>query len=232
MKAMWTKSEVQSSHRVNYGFTLIELLVVIAIIAILAAILFPVFSRAREKARQSSCTSNLRQLGLACMMYAQDYDENLPYGHLGGNWCGEPPNRPVISWRHTLPPYIKNSQLFVCPSRSSPVTCPPGSILPELGTYGCNSEWCERAWITALARFERPAQTYLLGENDDSDWVVEPRQDFPPGSVCTIASFGQPGWHYPWRHFDGSVWAYADGHAKWVRDLNAYQNDCWEWKVN
>jgi len=69
------------------GFTLIELLVVIAIIAILAAILFPVFARAREKARQSSCLSNVKQLDLAVQMYIQDYDEMLPYGQ-GGLTCG------------------------------------------------------------------------------------------------------------------------------------------------
>ncbi len=213
------------------GFTLIELLVVIAIIAILAAILFPVFSRAREKARQSSCTSNLRQLGLAVAMYAQDYDERLPLGFVYPSWCGDA-NQPVPSWRQAVAPYIKNAQLFVCPSRRSPVTCGSGAILPELGTYGCNSEWCERGGgVYALAVFNQPAQIYLLGENDDSDWVVEPRGDFPPGAVCTIATYNQPGWHYPQRHFDGSVWNYVDGHAKWVRDLNAYQNDCWEWKV-
>jgi len=211
------------------GFTLIELLVVIAIIAILAAILFPVFARAREKARQASCQSNLRQLGLAVLMYAQDYDETLPIGfRSGAGWCGDA-SQPVPTWRQEVFPYIKNAQIFVCPSRRSPNTCPAGAILPELGTYGCNSEWCERG-VYSLASFQQPAQTFLIGENDDSDWVVEPRSDFP-STPCTIATYTAPGWHYPWRHFDGSVWVYMDGHAKWLRDLNAYQNDCSEWKI-
>src|SRR6056297_3095 len=87
------------------GFTLIELLVVIAIIAILAAILFPVFARAREKARQTSCLSNVKQLGLGVMMYAADYDERLPARSIGG-----------VGWYGLLQPYIKNWQVIICPS--------------------------------------------------------------------------------------------------------------------
>jgi len=85
------------------GFTLVELLVVVAIIALLAAILFPVFGRAREKARQTTCISNLKQLGMAFAMYTQDYDESYPWGNQG--WAG-----------HLVYPYVKNKNVFTCPS--------------------------------------------------------------------------------------------------------------------
>jgi prepilin-type N-terminal cleavage/methylation domain-containing protein len=96
------------------GFTLIELLVVIAIIAILAAILFPVFAQAREKAREAACLSNVKQLGLALQMYAQDYDETLP-NHAQDTEKFLAPNAPA-NWAKGLQSYVKNTQVFSCPS--------------------------------------------------------------------------------------------------------------------
>jgi prepilin-type N-terminal cleavage/methylation domain-containing protein/prepilin-type processing-associated H-X9-DG protein len=96
------------------AFTLIELLVVIAIIAILASILFPVFGRARENARRSSCQSNLKQIGLGIMQYTQDYDEKYP-GRVWGNAINND-FREAYSWRRTTFPYIKSTQVFSCPS--------------------------------------------------------------------------------------------------------------------
>src|SRR5215210_107980 len=93
------------NRRVHRGFTLIELLVVIAIIAILAAILFPVFARARENARRASCQSNLKQLSLGMIQYVQDYDERLVYTTYG-----------EASWRIRIFPYVKSSQVYFCPS--------------------------------------------------------------------------------------------------------------------
>ena len=92
------------------GFTLIELLVVIAIIAILAAILFPVFARAREKARTASCQSNLKQIGIAAMMYAQDYDENVVPAIYDGPIDTPSTYVDLVYWVNLLDPYIKNKQ--------------------------------------------------------------------------------------------------------------------------
>src|SRR4051812_11103171 len=96
---------------VRRGFTLIELLVVIAIIAILAAILFPVFARARENARRTSCLSNEKQIGLALNMYTQDYDEKLPLYVFP-----DAAQAVLYVWSSPLVPYIKSKQVFVCPS--------------------------------------------------------------------------------------------------------------------
>src|SRR6476661_7679135 len=100
------------------AFTLIELLVVIAIIAILAAILFPVFARAREKARQTQCTSNLKQLGLSILQYTQDYDEVFPYGVSG------PGANRVYGWAGPIYNYVKSTDVYRCPDDTTAATSP------------------------------------------------------------------------------------------------------------
>ena len=111
MFIVYKEKRLNLSHRVKTGFTLIELLVVIAIIAILAAILFPVFAQAREKARQSACLSNTKQIGNAMLMYVQDYDETTPSSFAFTNSTR-------VDVFMTLQPYIKNLQVFYCPDRT------------------------------------------------------------------------------------------------------------------
>lgn len=111
-----------AAHRHNAAFTLIELLVVIAIIAILAAILFPVFARARENARRSSCQSNLKQIGLGIMQYTQDFDDRYPSGgHIlaaaNAQGCpGANSSQHCHPWDVVIMPYVKSTQVFACPS--------------------------------------------------------------------------------------------------------------------
>lgn len=106
-----------SSKKPQSGFTLIELLVVIAIVALLAAILFPVFGRARENGRRASCQSNLKQIGIGILQYTQDFDEKLPLANtsniLLGSLVAERP------WHVTIQPYVKSVQIFKCPSNTS-----------------------------------------------------------------------------------------------------------------
>ena len=133
------------------AFTLIELLVVIAIIAILAAILFPVFARARENARRSSCQSNLKQIGLGIIQYAQDYDEKMPRAYYAyPDSSGTPAGNDIIGdykWMDVVQPYAKSVQVFNCPSDSfsngthRAYVYPPSSrnsTLQEFGSYNCN----------------------------------------------------------------------------------------------
>ncbi len=204
------------------GFTLIELLVVIAIIAILAAILFPVFSRAREKARQASCTSNLKQIGLAVEMYAQDYDEALPRAAYdlsmdGTIGIGD------YTWRVAILPYVRNVQLFACPSDKQYAEF-DGDIpdIRDMGRPQSNYETAGYAYNTihwnsgpphppegrALAEIMLPSQTIICCDNVGG-FVLGIHPDNAHGYVRNDRGGT--------RHNGGGCYAFADGHVKWLK---------------
>jgi prepilin-type N-terminal cleavage/methylation domain-containing protein/prepilin-type processing-associated H-X9-DG protein len=211
------------------AFTLIELLVVIAIIAILAAILFPVFAQAREKARQITCVSNCKNFGLAFLMYAQDYDETL----LCQNNSDDLNDRG--EFQYLLQPYIKNRQILYCPSRSltgCDASVDPSArcigYAPNFGIYSYQngngifhmpqadprtdlndpgSLWRGRT----LADFAHPAQTILAGDTNDTNmytlaFYFQTGDGTTPGAV---------------RHSGQYAMTYVDGHAKSIK-MGAY----------
>ena len=187
------------------GFTLIELLVVIAIIAILAAILFPVFARAREKARQTSCLSNVKQLTLGLLMYAQDYDETLPqavplvHAEPVTNPDGSQSSRSL--WAGQIYPYVRNIQVFNCPStRSLQWTGAYSGALP----YGYNRHIDSAVF---LGEMDRPSEFVLIGDTDSLEGT--------PNTYLLYERFYVNS-HISDRHNGGANIGFADGHAKWV----------------
>jgi len=222
------------------GFTLIELLVVIAIIAILAAILFPVFAKAREKARQITCASNEKQLGLGILQYIQDNDEQFAMGSNVYNYCG--------GWVHPVYPYVKSVGLFKCPD--DPSAYNPGFGVWNPVSYDINDSLVGDgnrdggggAHPAALAQLSAPASTVLLceafgatmdianasGTQPDYSPSVTMDQNFwggnpagpngryatgnPPGQSLTLFNSAKNG-----IHTDGSNYLACDGHVKYLR---------------
>lgn len=162
------------------GFTLIELLVVIAIIAILAAILFPVFARAREQARKSTCTSNLKQFGNAFLMYKQDYDERYP---LGG-WWDRGTRSSEQDWHQSLMPYIKNGQVYECPSSTDIHQLP-------LNRYDWNRTATDYLYNNQLASGRNAVPDSAVAAPADCVELIEGHQDWGGGQCITPFSAGR-----------------------------------------
>jgi len=224
--------DFRPADRCRRAFTLIELLVVIAIIAILAAILFPVFAQARDKARQAACTSNMKQFALAWLMYAQDYDETvLPIRWGGGN-------NQYFPVRPLLDPYVKNQGIYVCPSNNQ--TDQTTMTL----TYSYN--WCVGTTCGGgnehpLANFDRPAQVPAFAEANNTNFTTVSyyfamvntttfwgRRSDPAGNSLSFWGGATPKMI---SHNEGANLVFVDGHVKWYHsqpftlDSNSYNSD-------
>jgi prepilin-type N-terminal cleavage/methylation domain len=223
------------------GFTLIELLVVIAIIAVLAAILFPVFAQAREKARQASCLSNLKQFGLAFEQYKQDYDGLYPINRERTD--DDPPSsdaEETVAWPELVEPYVKNGK----------VVDDHGHVLHQAGVYLCPSDeitveeagpsYSINAWFEfgfGEEKINRPGETILLAEKranleeEHFVWWAAPWPTWPVAQGTSIQPYENAinavdqntpepaveGGIQTRRHGGGANWLYADGHVKWNR---------------
>lgn len=207
------------------AFTLIELLVVIAIIAILAAILFPVFARAREAARQTSCRSNLKQIGTALQMYRQDYDELMPclaFGNGTGPYL-TPDNTataPYLLWNHVIHSYVKNFGIFNCPSNHY-----TGTTLPYQGQYVTSFGYGLNPFIDGIADAQVGRVADVIMGSDSRYFRVQPYgSDVPDPAAsngdCNTAPM------YPIHN--GTVnTLYFDGHVKSIKPQSVYANPGW-----
>ncbi|MDX1931614.1 MAG: DUF1559 domain-containing protein [Capsulimonadales bacterium] len=214
------------------AFTLIELLVVIAIIAILAAILFPVFAQAREKARQTTCLSNQKQIMLAQMMYVQDYDERFCETHHDleeGETVAD-----LYVWYQPLQPYIKNDGIFRCPSLSDTPTLFPSFMTPDIWRT-VRTDYLINGFFShgiALAAVATPAEQIVIAERnrniaffDYHPWASAPDGQWErgfidgsnyrltdPESGAQVIDPSNRG-----RHSEGSNYGFADGHVKYMK---------------
>jgi prepilin-type N-terminal cleavage/methylation domain-containing protein/prepilin-type processing-associated H-X9-DG protein len=206
------------------GFTLIELLVVIAIIAILAAILFPVFAQAREAARKTSCASNLKNLGTAVLMYTQDYDEQLPLAAYTTEGFA------FVIWHDLTDPYVKNKQIWHCPSSAVRKTDQDGTITTH---YGYNVRYLTTILpdfsnanghtAVSLAAINTPTETVMLTDakaSEANSWCGDDGKFLLPPSEANAHCWGRPNF----LHNEGSNVLWLDGHSKWHKPNQFYWN--------
>jgi len=205
------------------GFTLIELLVVIAIIAILAAILFPVFARARENARRSSCQQNIRQIGLAIKQYLSDYDESFPQTSVLAN--GSDATASPWGWADACQPYVRNTQLFQCPSDS---TQPPsGTATTVIGSDAAYTDYFYNSLLgTGVneSSLQYIANTVMLGDALSGNATRNSNGDESATGSASIIDLANASVGAATRHLDGANYAFADGHVKWLKGSDA--NTC------
>ena len=211
------------------AFTLIEILVVIAIIGILAAILFPVFARARENARRASCQSNLKQIGLGIMQYSQDYDDKFPMSRVGNPAVGKP-----YGWADAFQPYVKSTQLLQCPSNSDPL--PDYTIaIPGRQAYYTDYVYNSALGGISVGTAQSVGSGISLAALENSSLTVallegKYNSSLPTGNASArSATRGGGSYTDPVlnvnefaanRHLDGSNLLFTDGHVKWYKAGN------------
>jgi prepilin-type N-terminal cleavage/methylation domain-containing protein len=198
------------------GFTLIELLVVIAIIAILAAILFPVFAEARENARKSACLSNMRQISSSILMYLQDYDESFPLNRYSRNGCCTGSSQLLYTWREAVLPYTKNTGIFKDPSNPDAKIDTSCWGSPQVvKSYAYNGNFFGRSGAPGnaadgprrLGEVQSPSGLVMLADMsrngcpDAGNWCF----------TCALPTCNC----FTFMHRCANNWSYTDGHVKW-----------------
>jgi len=192
------------------GFTLVEMLVVVAIIAILASIMFPVFSRARAAARKTACASNLRQIGTAFELYIGDNDECFPDAYCDCPAITSPPNLNAghLMWPEAIQPYCRNTDLFTCPEVPQMTFGPPPAPMLDGGSYGMNGLTADSEFIGA---FQDPAAT-VLAMDSCGQAPTAPNESRTEGAALLMPGFA---WHHiSIRHHKRSNVLFIDGHIK------------------